>query len=29
MVFDESKFLPNWKEAEVHGQASKVGFYEE
>jgi hypothetical protein len=29
MVFDESKYLPDWKEAEVHGKASKVGFYDE
>jgi hypothetical protein len=29
MVFDESKYLPNWKEADIHGQASKVGFYDE
>ncbi len=25
----ESKYLPNWKEAEVHGLASKVGFFNE
>ena len=29
MVFEESKLLPDWKQAEVHGRASKVGTYDE
>jgi hypothetical protein len=29
MVFDESRLLPDWKQAEVHGRASKVGTYDE
>lgn len=29
MVIDPTKYLPDWKEAEIHGQASRVGFYDE
>lgn len=29
MVSDGSKYLPDWKLAEIHGKASKVGFYDE
>jgi len=29
MVFEESKLLPDWNKAEIHGKASKVGAYDE
>ena len=26
---DEKKYLPNWEQAKVHGEASRVGFYDQ
>ncbi len=28
-MFDSSKYEPNWKEAELHGKAARVGFFDE